>query len=129
MTDDGPPQRLKARGDSRFCPDWRATARKKFQDKPENLNTKEYILRTREAAILEDYRQKMNEDHLRRRIGMALEHSTNQMSEEEVLLHRLRIDRCNYLAKTEHLFGRIESPQCRIARVKRRRHGAFQIEM
>ena len=86
-----------------------------IQDKPENLSTKEFILTNREEVTLEDYRQKVDEDQLHRRIcnGMALEHSTNRSREEEVLLHRLRVNRCSNLAKTEHLFGRIESPQCR----------------
>ena len=50
---------------------------------------------------------------MKTKYGLALEHSTNRSREEEVLLHRLRVNRCNNLAKTEHLFGRIESSQCR----------------
>ena len=115
LADEGQPQRLKARGAGRFRPDWRITARKKIQDKPDKFNTKEYILMTREDFTLEEYRQKIEEDHIHRRIcnGQVLEHSTNRNREEEVLLHRLRVNRCYKLAKTEHLLGRTELPQCR----------------
>ena len=103
--------------------DWRITARKKIQNKPDKVNTKEYILTTREDFTLEEYRQKTEKDHIHRRTcnGQALDHSTNRNREEEVLLHGVRVNRCYKLAKLSIYWDGVNRHNAAIATVTKRK--------
>ena len=106
--------RLKSRGESSFRKDWRQTASRRIAEIPRGSSVRAQIIQDREDRARATYFSHTPADSWHRRCtnGQSLPVWTTRTREEEVALHRLRLNRATHLQHFRHRIGKEDSPIC-----------------
>ena len=113
LSQPGPRQRLKSRGEDNTHQDWRSTARRRIATIEEGRDPREALKMYRDDPRLEDYLHQVPAHHFHRRATGGQPMPTEcRRREEEVILHKLRLNRAPFLQATKHRHGQVDDPSC-----------------
>ena len=80
---------------------------------PAGIDAREWLNTSKEDRALDEYNNAVPEDHFHRRLTAGTpRRPTNCTREEEVLIHRLRLNRAPFLQACAARHGRTGSPIC-----------------